>query len=275
MFKVSTNLLSLITTLALLGTGSVQAGTITIDTFGAAGGRVIVGAEDFGQTQIPFIQRPVTTPAPSIIGGYRDLFLNNVIGNLAEQTATAVVSTSSGNLSYSNEASISSQLEITWDGRDNSPTVNKTGLGGIDITDGKLNDAITILFQSADLSLATTFKIWDISGNLATASFTFPQRITNQTLNFVFFQNDFNQITGNKALFQQQSLAPVDFTKVGAMQLILTGNPSSLPELDATMDIVDSRDLVPEVVEVPEPTSFVSLLAVTGLVLILGGKKKS
>ncbi len=241
---------TVIASLTLITAESVHAASFIIDTFSQGTQFVQRGGG------VNVLYSEVGNFPSSIVGGYRDLFLTNTnITNPNGSLRTAVAGVDPAEaetLSYSNTNSAYSRLEIAWDGMDNSSNVNRTGLGGVDLTQTGSLEALVVSFISADQSLNATLNIWDMNNNMSTASFTFGQLITNQTVNFVYNASDFNSITGNKVLLT----GTANLTNVGAIQLLLRGQPDTLTALDAEIDIVQSSD---RVAEVPEPSAVVGL----------------
>lgn len=257
------NLLYLATVTVILGSGSAQAASFTIDSFEEPTGDmpqfVFVGLINDGFTQFPFSEEPTGgSPFTGAVGGYRDLSLENAGGDLDFATAMGIVDGTAGTLGYFNDPGVFSTLKVQWDGQDNSPSLNTTGLGGVDITQNGLLGAIAIKFKSADQQLSATLDVYDLDGNLSQATFTFPQNITNREMFFAFDAQAFADL-GNKSKVQFNNA--IDFTRVGAIQLTLTGSPNTALALDTELEFIRSVD-----VQVPEPT--VSLLGLTGICLL-------
>ncbi len=239
------------------------ANPFTIDTFSE-----VTGADQFvqvtGLNPMPPSDFSQQGNFSTVVGGYRDIFLTNAIGTTNRRAASAVIEPSvSQTLFYNNDTNVSSRLEVTWDGNDNSSTVDTNGLGGIDITQNDKLDAISVLFASADQSEAVIINIWDINGGFSTASFTFPNLILDERVNFFYDLAEFTAATGNKSLFS----GGVDFTQVGAIQLQLRGDPQTLTALDAEVDIVESVDII---AEIPDSNS---LFSSSGFALLLMVRK--
>jgi hypothetical protein len=258
--KVRQNLFWILTPSILLQAGIVQAANIVVDNFNLPSltdtpPSQLVQANP-GQT--PFSEMPDLPlgspgyPSSQVLGGYRDLFLTNVTGNMPTQSARGVVG--AGILNYANDAAIGSELRITWDGQDKSSAVNTSGLGGINLSQNGVLDALAANFTFADKDLSAMFTIWDMAGNQSSATYTFPSGISSsQPVYFAYTQEEFDKIIGsNKALFS----SGVDFTNVGAIQLSLK-SASNQVALDATVDGIESADVVGEL---PEPTSILALV---------------
>lgn len=274
MNKITGYLILLLSPTLVLGGGTAQAASFTIDEFNvpqSPAQRVQVG-RTLIQTQTPFSEQPTgSTPFPEteVLGGYRDLFLTNVNGSPNLRTRGASGSVGGDILRYANDTAVYSRLEVTWDGKDNSSTVKTNGLGGIDLTRGSKLEAIGLDFLFADRQLSATINVYDMMGNLSTSTFTFDKCVEEgnancldapQSVYFAYDLDDYNKINKlNKALFT----GTADFTKVGAIQLLLNGSPSTLTALDAQIDSIQSEDVV---AEIPEPTT--SLLGFAGVSLL-------
>lgn len=262
----------------MLSAQSAYAGSIVIDRFDATYQNyyqfVQLGRTSTVPTQTPFSENPLAISSRQILGGYRDLALTVLSGNTASNFTQAIVnpnpsnSSSSflGTLRYTNESSIASSLALTWDGRDRSAGINSTGLGGIDLTRGGNLEAIGLNFQAAKANLSATVNVYDMIGNLSTATFNLASAIAgDQTVYFSYDQEDFNQINGSfKTLFNPVTSTGADFTKVGAIQLILTGDSPSVTGLTARFDSIASVDAV---AEVSEPKTSLTVLV---SLLVLG-----
>lgn len=198
-----------LTAVAGLGlmTASAAAAPITIDTFDG----------DAWVADAPFfiIGSEAEVAAGSAIGGWRDL--------LAESDSTdplaTEVRTSGGSLAYSNTAGSSGTGTVTWDGNDgDASTVDTSGLGGIDLTDGGTNDGFLIKLLSADANLSITLNVWDMAGNLSSLDVLF----TTSLVEYSAF------------LYLDGFVGGADLTNVGAIQLVLDG-----PEnIDAVIDFI-------------------------------------
>lgn len=190
----------------------------------------------------------------NILGGYRDLYLKNISGTTGSKVAKGIVE--DGALSWNNDSSVSSKLEITWDGNDSPTTLNKTGLqvGGIgkDLTlDGTL-DGIFIAVIDEDLKLQITLDVYTNAGNWS--------RIASSQENYVLVKE--GQLEGyyfNFADFLAQAGEGADFSNVGAIQMNLSG-PTSI---DADVQFVQAS-----VPPVKAPESKLSWLVLSGITVI-------
>ena len=211
-------LLGLATVSPFIAASSVRASDIVIDGF-------LTPQEVFFTPFQPFLPDFSEVAAPEALGGFRDL---QVMGNGSFASTQGTVMPNGGALSFSNNDLITGTLIATYDGNDGSPTVNSMGLGGIDLTDMGSLDRLTVSLTSADLmGLEVTLNLFSGTGN-ATVTDTFAH--DSDELNFSFSDIGF---------------ASVDFTDIGAIQLILTG-PASI---DASIDLFAATSST----DVPEP----------------------
>jgi len=165
-----------------------------------------------------------TTASSSVSGagilpaaGERDLEINLTAGVIAGNQMSATVS--SGLFSYSQDATISGNGKITWDGTDGSPTVNPTGLGGIDLTAGGTQDALLLGAFFDDLPVNVTIEVFTDAGNASSLTLAMPGLIFAST-NFVMPYSSFTPSLG----------AGATFSNVGAITLTL-GSAVTAPDV--------------------------------------------
>ncbi len=176
-------------------------------------------------------------PTGNILGGYRDIFVEVVNNNGNSQFLRSNLLVDNGEASFNNDTGITGNVTILWDGV--SETLNRQGLGGINITQGNL-DSISMDVISADLAgLDMTFTIYDMNSNSSSIS-----RILNSSMS-----------TSQEEVFLfQDFVGTADFTNVGAIQLDI-----SRPE---SMDAMIGPVRISQSTPVPEPTSILGLLAI-------------
>lgn len=161
-----------------------------------------------------------------ILGGERDGYLVLEVGTLI----TADVN--GGTLSHREGALSDGDLRFSWDGPDNAPAIDHGGLGGVDLTEGGTQDALSIqitLNLSAAINLEflayTSVNDWSI------VSFTAPAGASTQIVPF----SDFSVFAGTGA----------DFSNIGALALF---SSNAVPS--QTMDFGTIQTTA-----VPEPAS--------------------
>ncbi len=185
--------------------------SITIDSFAT------------NQSALILTYPPAGTSASSsasgagILGGERDLQINLTAGVIAGNSLTGVVS--SGFYSYSQDATIAGNSLLQWDGTDGSAALNATGLGGIDLTVGGIQDAFLFDVEFDDLPVDVTIVVYTDAGNASSLTFTMPGLLFSSTP-FVLPYNTFTTSLG----------AGADFTNVGAITLAV-GSPVTAPDV--------------------------------------------
>jgi hypothetical protein len=159
-----------------------------------------------------------------ILGGERDMEVT-----LDSDVAIAVAITGD-DLIYGQLAGSRGTALIVWDGPDDDPTLDPTGLdltglGGIDFTDGGLDDRIIIPLVVNNLSAPITLTAYTDDGNSSTATVWLTGGAPPQTQLTVLFTN-FVIAKGTGA----------DFTNIGAFSLFIDG--SSSPGLAVGFDLI-------------------------------------
>ncbi|MDR3402202.1 MAG: autotransporter domain-containing protein [Chthoniobacter sp.] len=175
------------------------------------------------QSALTLTYPPAGTSASSsasgagILGGERDIQINLTGGVIAGNTMSAVVS--SGFFSYSQDATITGNAVIQWDGVDGSPTLNPTGLGGIDLTGGGLQNKFQLGVFFDDLPVNVTLTVYTDAGNASSVTTTLPGLIFSST-DFTFNYSSFTTLLG----------AGANFANVGAITLTL-GSTTTAPDV--------------------------------------------
>ena len=154
------------------------------------------------------------TGRSSSIGGTREMAVQGINGSTFLRTRLA---TGLGFLSHSQDAGASGITRLTWDGNADTTVFNPQGLGQIDFTqDGASAINIEILSFDSPANQAVTIQVLAYGANNRTS-------VASHVLN-----TDINSLTTVSipfASFAKQSGASdvVDWTKVGAVQLIIYG----------------------------------------------------
>ncbi|MEP6668671.1 MAG: autotransporter-associated beta strand repeat-containing protein, partial [Chthoniobacter sp.] len=141
-----------------------------------------------------------------ILGGERDIQINLTSGVIAGNTTSAVVS--SGFFSYSQDATIAANTVLQWDGTDGSPSLNATGLGGIDLTGGGAQNKFQLRITFDDLPVNVVLTVYTDAGNASSATLALPGLVfasTDYTVNY----SSFTTLLGTGA----------NFANVGAITL--------------------------------------------------------
>lgn len=218
------------------------------------------------------------TSYSTIIGGYREISITKITdtsGNVNQGDATLYAG--SGTLSLDNATGVTSRGVVTWDGLNSAgidgANVSTTGLGGLDLTMGGLVDTFLAQVLYADLGFSYQIKVWDMDGSLATLSaavqFPVPNPGTSAHYEFDWFQlangfycdgasspptctNPSTQL--DFEITRGGNLGDIDFTKIGALQIVLF-NSSNYASADFALGKIEA---------VPEPGT----MALAGLGLV-------
>lgn len=225
-------------------------------------------------------QNAVAYPA-TIVGGYRDLSINKLTDNFGLPTqGDAALSVGGGALTLDNATGVTSVGVVTWDGSNvtggDGVGVATTGLGGVDFTSGGALHSFLATVLYADLGFDYKIRVWDMGGHYSelAASVQFP---IGSAYNSFYAFDWFNLGNGRYCEGNPYSPPPdtcnpaseldftitrggvagnVDFTKIGALQLVLS-NDAAHASADFALASIES---------VPEP----GVLALVGIAMVGG-----
>jgi len=230
---------------AVLWIGSVSTAysAIIIDTFDTSQSAANV---------IPFPPVPTSVAGgPGIIGGERDFDLTLLSGPGATLQANF-----GGNsmLEHGQLGSSTATSLIVWDGPDgDASTLDPTGLGGVDLTDGGTLTGILLGLDVNDLVAPLTLTAYTDAGNFSSATVILPGGVPPMIFLFVPFLD-----------FVTQAGTGADFTNIGALSLFIDG--SQTPSLDVQLDLIAASN------PVPEPATF--SMAVFGALSLLCARRR-
>lgn len=194
------------------------------------------------------------------IGGQRDLHVEYLSGP-ADSTLWSNPYGLSQVLEFNQSAAVTSVATVTWDGidTDESTTPTAGGLGGIDLTQGGLNEAFafTVGVDAAGLGENLKFRIFSESG-VSEAVVALP--ITNGTA------------TMNQQLPLSQFVGTADLTAVDAIQLELGGHNPSIDAQIGPLGLIGPSVGNISVAAVPEPSTL--LLTMFAFVWFAGKSRR-
>ncbi len=218
---------------------------------GSADSALIIDSFDTAQSAAvipPFVNTPTSVASGAgVLGGERDFELSLLSGQ-----GTSLNADFGGNsmLEHGQLGASTATSLIVWDGSDGDPTsLDPTGLGGVDLTDGGTLSGIQLVLDVNDIPAPLTLTAHTDAGNFSSVTVILPGSIPPTVSLFVPFLN-FLPIAGTGA----------DFTNIGALSLFIDG--SSAPGLDVQLELIAAAN------PVPEPTSLA--LAALGA-LCIGG----
>lgn len=194
---------------------------ITISTSEASG--VDAGVQVDGFTEGPqslvadagtpgaegFFSAPATSQ--SILGRERDVMLNYTSG----LRVNLDVDTVNGSLLYSSTSGAVGGFTLDYDGIDGSATLDATGLGGVDLTNGGTADQLMLMMGADTAGVPINITVFTDAGNFSTFSTLVPVTaggVASDELLIPISSFDANQ-TGTGA----------DFSDVGAIRVEIAG----------------------------------------------------
>jgi hypothetical protein len=248
----------ILTTGLALGTlffsaGQAQAGSLVIDTFNTRFHSVEVEVPLQGQVDFSLLKDSDTNTdsSSSIVGGYRNLFIEmtsaTTRGSEAKAAVAEELAVANGLLTIDNGSGVASNTIVTWDSKG-------AGLGIDLLANGENTDAFDLDIDSIDLDANLTFTVMGNNGETATLTkkndktATLPQSAMFTVGNNLFSYKDF--------IISNGSYTDV-FSSVKSIALKVSGSGS----LDATFDSINAVNTGSTPV-VPEPTSVLSLLSI-------------
>jgi hypothetical protein len=168
----------------------------------------------------------------SVLGDERDIQAQVTSGVSGE--SVDVSTDTGGNSIYSHSQGVTTQgwSQIVWDGPDhNATTIDYTGLGGVDLTNGSLSDRFVIGIAHKDSPQATILMtVYTDQDNWSEYTLPMPTLINSLT-EFQLLFADFT--TGSGAS------GPADFTNVGAVALMVDGTLFQSRGLDMDIHYVE------------------------------------
>jgi len=188
--------------------------------------------------------------ANEIIGNNRDIGVS-LEENLSSSLFPTSIGVAGGFLSFNSASGVKAIGVVQWDGANSDLSLDTTGLGGVDITDGGNLSLFRVETNNSDLGFTFTITIWDMAGEYVTvglashevAPFQDPGQISYLGLNTW----DTCDATGVGFIDCSTPAIGVDLTSVGAIELII--NPlgaGGQADIDLSLSSITT---------VPEPSS--------------------
>jgi len=200
-------------------------------------------------------------PEASVLGGYRDLYLEILSGSAEGKLRVNPYSLNS-NLQIDMAAGVVGRATVTWDGVQGATGAIPEGELDMDFTGGGIYTGISmrLAVDAAGAGQEVDLVIHSTDGGVSTAAVEFPviRSVVPSHVEFVAF-DDF--------------VGDADVTSVSAFQLIID---STSPSLDAQIDVVGlSGPKTVDFAVIPEPTA--GLLLLGGMIMLFGyrGRRSS
>jgi len=229
--------------LILMAFASSSSATV-IDSFSTA--------QSLNLATVGSISSSVSSTAGDILGIERDMTLEMFSGSaISVQADLGGFSI----LDQSQNSATTGKTTITWDGVDGSPSIDYTGLGGVDLTNGGDNNAIIISVLFDDLPAELIISAYTNGGNWSKYTASLPGLIFASPATVVMAFDD----------FVVQSGSGVDFTDIGAISLVVNG--TLYGGTDMMIDNVETNT-------VPEPSTLI-LLGAGFIGIFLTARKKA
>lgn len=230
---------------------SASIGILFVLLQGVAQGSVLI--DSFEQYQ--FVEAPPgssasdETSGAGILGGERDVVASADPGF---GSTVVVVDEFGSDLLGFEQGWDKGAATITWDGNDSSILLDPTGLGGVDLTESGLADALALDVAFIDSDVMLILTVHTDAGNASRASVLLPGATPAGP--FIFPFTSFLTLSGGGA----------DFANVGAIALSISGSIGT----DFRVDEFTTVQATP----VPQPETF--LLTAMGVIWIAGSRRK-
>lgn len=193
--------LALLTLYVVPGAAAAPAAVLTIDHFDTVQGPLIASIGSPASSSVS---------GANILGVERDMQISVPSGSAASASARALDS----QLMHSQDSGVFAQTLVQWDGVDGTMTLNPTGLGGVDLTQGNTQNGLAVTVLLNDLPIDLKFTVYS-GANSSTTTLTLPggQPSTAGAKDYYIPYAAFATLAGSGA----------DFTNVGAVELLIDG----------------------------------------------------
>jgi hypothetical protein len=255
---------------------TARAPAVNIDTFDVRVGGMVDGflvnggqaAEQrlytagAGDTAFSWYKTP-TDDTTSVLGGYRDVFVEQMSGGLTTDVSINQQRLGGGRnpeLSFSAASDVVSMVTLRYDGPNLGTNIDPNGLGGVNLTEGNAN-GLLVTFPEVDQPMNLLITIWENGANGTKASQYVSQIGTVASGDparneFVPFSNFV--IADNSGVTEGVTAPVTDFSNIGAVAYKFNApglGGSGTAALDFRADSTATAARV-----IPEPASAVSFL---------------
>lgn len=186
------------------------AGALPIDDFSTAQTTLVMLTPGTSSSQVS---------GAGILGGERDMFVTLDPGS-ALGSVTSLTVGGGGDLNHWQMFGSLGTSLIVWDGPDDAPAIDYTGLGGLDFTSSGSQDRLEIPLLFNNLSAPLVLTAYTDANNFSTATVALPGGVPPLT-DLIVLYTDF---------VDAGPLGGANFTNIGAFSLFIDG--SSIPALD-------------------------------------------
>ncbi len=141
-----------------------------------AGAQLVVDTFEVSQpllelTSVPGVVHDHNADDPSILGGERDLRISG--SDLSGGNITAQVT--GGVLTFNRPGASVGEVDVWWDGLNNTSTFDPLGLGGMDLTNGGSTDRFRLhVISSSSAILQMRMVVWTTGTAFSEMNFTLP-----------------------------------------------------------------------------------------------------
>lgn len=172
----------------------------------------------------------------SVIGGEREITATVTAIGGSNQLDVIINGSGLGRLAHSQGVGVIGSTLLTYDGTDNNPNLNYTGLGGVNLT-ANGDDAFIVVIHSNNFGDpdTTVVTIYSDATRCSTLTLNLPEpgvRENNPNRVLVFRYSDFGTCAG----FSNGAT----FNSVGAIQVLIDGLS---PDNDVSLDLLESGRL--------------------------------
>jgi len=169
--------------------------------------------------------------AAEVVGGERDILVERISGT--GQVRFDINSSIPYAATFASGPTIPGRGTLVWDGSDGLSTTNRTGLGGVDITQSGVNDKF-LFGVTSDLGATLNITVYSSASDFSTASVVVP---ADTSFTFALMPVPFSS-------FATGGGSGANFANVGAIVLEVDG--TGHPGTDVAFDFFITASAIPE-----------------------------